>query len=69
MADVEHCSGIGCVQTCCVPKQGKPELTEPSCTYAKGVYENVNVEIDEHCRVIRITKADNRLVRLCDPCD
>lgn len=69
MADSDKCTGIGCLHSCCLPEKSKPELIAPSCAYAKGVYENVNIEIDEHCRVVRMTKADNRLIRLCDSCE
>lgn len=58
-----------CVQKCCEPSLGKPELTVPeSCVVAPGVYENVIVEIDSHCRVVRMEEAPRVHAHGCDLC-
>lgn len=57
-----------CLKTCCCP-DSRGELSLPSCTFAPGVYQNVNIEINQFCQVVSITAADHETVNLCDPCN
>ncbi len=60
-----------CIQTCCCPasaKEKKPLTLGASCVVPPGIYKNVNVEINEHCRIVSLTPANAEEVYLCDPC-
>lgn len=47
----------------------KPELNIGSpCVASPGVHHNVNVEVDEHCRVVRIWEAEKKIIKGCDEC-
>lgn len=58
-----------CLKTCCCPKDPREGLALPNCTFAPGVYQNVNIEIGENCQIIRLEKADKEQINLCDACD
>lgn len=64
MATCENCLG-----KCCLPKREKPELVVgKSCVAPPGVYENVTVEIDENCQVVRMEPGRRYNVKGCDQC-
>lgn len=47
----------------------KPELNlNTPCVAAPGVHHNVNVEVDEHCKVVRIWAAEKTIIKGCDEC-
>ncbi len=61
-----------CLKKCCCPKKDKeqePLTLGGQCVVPAGIYKNVDVEINEECRIVRLAPADNREVFLCDPCN
>ncbi len=60
-----------CIQKCCCPKQEQDKESlklGSTCVVPPGVYKNVNVEINEHCKIVSLTPTDTEEVYLCDPC-
>lgn len=58
-----------CLDKCCLPKEDKPELVAGAkCVVPPGVYENVTVEINEECKVVRMEPSRRYNVKGCDQC-
>lgn len=58
-----------CVDVCCHERKEKPELVHKKhCVVPPGIYENVTVEIDENCQVVRLVQSPRYNVVGCDPC-
>lgn len=58
-----------CLQKCCLPREEKPELViGKQCVVPPGVYENVTVEINERCEIVRLEPSRRFIVKGCDKC-
>lgn len=58
-----------CIKTCCLPRDEKPELVVGKrCVVPPGIYENVTVEINERCEIVRMEDAERYSVSKCDRC-
>lgn len=63
------CVANKCIQLECEKRKNKPDLRfNYPCVVQAGVYENVTVEINERCQVVRLEPSEKIIIKGCDSC-